>query len=112
MDARQTHTPTPWEACEVRTQCGRAFRIGAGEMLTAGKGSCIIYDDYPGNPDNERSANAAFIVKAVNSHDTMVEALEAFADPSNWVVNGRFDPSSGNFDATTFARAALKATGG
>ncbi|WP_196300905.1 hypothetical protein, partial [Streptococcus pneumoniae] len=34
-------------------------------------------------------------------------ALKEFADPSNWVVNGRFDPHSGNFDATTFARAAL-----
>lgn len=36
------------------------------------------------------------------------EALEQFADPSNWVVNGRFDPNSGNFDATSFARAALR----
>jgi hypothetical protein len=38
------------------------------------------------------------------------KALGEFAEPRNWVVNGRFDPHSGNFDATTFARAAL--TGG
>jgi hypothetical protein len=75
-----THTPTPWEAIEVRTQCGRAFRIGAGEMLKAGEGACIIYDDYPGNPDNERSANAALIVHAVNSLPALVKALEAILD--------------------------------
>ena len=39
--------------------------------------------------------------------ERMREALEAFAEPRNWVVKGRFDPHSGNFDATTFARAAL-----
>jgi hypothetical protein len=58
------HTPGPWEAREVRTQVGRAFRIGAGEMLEAGKGCCIIYDDYPGSPDNERAANARLIAAA------------------------------------------------
>lgn len=73
----EKRTPTPWQVDEVRTQCGRAFRIGSGEMLSAGKGCCIIYDDYPGNPLNERSANAAFIVRAVNSHDKLVEVLKA-----------------------------------
>ena len=55
------HTPGPWKLDEVRTSIGRAFRIGAGEMLLAGKGCCIIYDDYPGNPENERAANARLI---------------------------------------------------
>lgn len=58
------HTPAPWACDEVRTQVGRAFRIGSGEMLVAGKGCCIIYDDYPGNPDNERAANARLISAA------------------------------------------------
>lgn len=58
------HTPGPWQCDEVRTQCGRAFRIGSGEMLSAGKGCCIIYDDYPGNPVNERGANARLIAAA------------------------------------------------
>lgn len=57
-------TPGLWECNEVRTQCGRAFRIGSGEMLKAGKGCCIIYDDYPGNPENERKANASYIAAA------------------------------------------------
>ncbi len=68
------HTPTPWVSEEVRTQVGRAFRIGASEMLKAGKGCCIIYDDY-GHGENERSANAALIVKAVNNHDALVTEL-------------------------------------
>lgn len=68
------HTPTPWVADEVRTQVGRAFRVGSGEMLKAGKGCCIIYDDY-GTGENERSANAVFIVKAANNHQRLVKAL-------------------------------------
>lgn len=67
-----THAPTPWTVDEVRTDVGRAFRIGTGEMLKAGKGCCIIYDDYPGQPDNERKANATFIVEACNSHDYLI----------------------------------------
>lgn len=39
--------------------------------------------------------------------DEARKALEEFGNPRNWVVNGRFDPHSGNFVATTFARAAL-----
>lgn len=77
------HTKTPWVVDEVRTQSGRAFRIGSGEMLRAGKGCCIIYDDHPGNPDNERAANAAFIVRSCNAHDELVAALKplVFSSP-------------------------------
>lgn len=70
--ANAKHTSGPWVFDEVRTDCGRAFRIGSGEMLTAGKGCCIIYDDYPGNPDNERKANARLIAAAPD----LLEALE------------------------------------
>lgn len=70
------HTPGPWECNEVRTQTGRAFRIGAGEMLVAGKGCCIIYDDYPGRPDNERAANARLIAAAPE----MLAALRNFTE--------------------------------
>jgi len=70
-------TPGEWECNEVRTQCGRAFRIGSGEMLKAGKGCCIIYDDYHGGPENERKANAAFIVAACNSVLPLIEEIMA-----------------------------------
>lgn len=71
-------TPGPWECSEVRTQCGRAFRIGSGEMLEAGKGCCIIYDDYPGNPENERKANAAHIAAA--NPATVLELIRRFRE--------------------------------
>ena len=70
------HTPAPWKMDEVRTSSGRAFRIGAGEMLQAGKGCCIIYDDYPGNPDSERSANARLISAAPDLLAAAVLAME------------------------------------
>lgn len=47
----------------------------------------------------------------IQSQAARIAELEAgfseFADPSNWTVNGRLDPHSGNFDATTFARSLL-----
>jgi len=67
------HTPLPWLCEMVKTSSGRAYRIGAGEMLTAGVGGCIIYDDYPSVAENERQQNAAFILKAVNNHYTLTE---------------------------------------
>lgn len=77
-----SHTPGPWQVDEVRTSCGRAYRIGAGEMLKADKGCCIIYDDYPVDGDNERAANARLIAAAP-------ELLEALKSISYRVINGR-----------------------
>jgi hypothetical protein len=53
-------TPGPWACNMVLTSCGRAFRLGAGEMLTKGNGACIIYDDY-GCGDNAQKHNAIYI---------------------------------------------------
>ncbi len=92
-------TPGEWISDEVRTSSGRAFRIGTGEMIKAGKGCCIIYDDFPGNPKNERSANAAFIAasrsaipalierveRAEAENARMREALEFYAEPANFL---------------------------
>ncbi len=80
--SEKAHTPGPWVLNEVRTQCGRAFRIGSGEMVEAGKGCCIIYDDYPGDPNNQRAANARLIAAAPE----MLEALrlhKAWSDSEN-----------------------------
>lgn len=53
----------------------------------------------------------ARVASLIQSQAARIAALEAglgeFADPANWVVDGRFDPHSGNFDATTFARSVL-----
>lgn len=46
----------------------------------------------------------------VNGIAAAIEALGATGDGRNWVVNGRFDPNSGNFDGISFAGAALSET--
>lgn len=74
-----THTPGPWKLDEVRTQVGRAFRIGSGEMLVAGKGCCIIYDDY-GHGNNQRKANAQLIAAAPDLLEACAGVWAALAD--------------------------------
>lgn len=90
------HTPGPWALEEVRTDCGRAFRIGSGEMLKAGKGCCIIYDDYPGNPENERKANARLIA-----------AAPALMDACDFALTILVALGNGKGDAAMACRAAL-----
>lgn len=85
MTDETKYTPGPWSLDEVRTTSGRAFRIGAGEMLEAGKGCCIIYDDYPGNPENERSANARLISAAPDLLQ-MLKVAQLWLD-----IDGRYD---------------------
>jgi len=96
MTTTTKHTPGPWALDEVRTGCGRAFRIGSGEMLKAGKGCCIIYDDYPGNPENERKANACLIAAAPDLMDACDFALTILEALGN-----------GKGDAAMACRAAL-----
>lgn len=56
------HTPTPW------VNNGEGIIVcNDGDVFTM---STTLLDD------KEREANAAFIVKAVNCHDELVEALE------------------------------------
>lgn len=64
------HTPTPWKRSE--NNWGRVnihnFPNGGGTNIIA---------DLVGNAE-EMDANSAFIVRAVNSHDDLVEALQGF----------------------------------
>lgn len=79
------HTPGPWICSEARTSIGRAFRIGAGEMIESGKGCCIIYDDYPaGERSRQREANAKLIAAAPDLYD----ALEAIMDDHDGHIGG------------------------
>jgi len=69
-----------WRFIELKTDCGRAFRIGSGAMLDAGRGCCIIYDDYPGRPDNKQKANAELIVRSVNNYEKLYEIADRMAE--------------------------------
>lgn len=57
------HTPAPWHA-ENGTIYSQYATIGSAHGKTRN--------------DAENDANAAFIVRAVNAHDALVEALEEF----------------------------------
>lgn len=85
MDSKEGHTPTPWIMDEVPTSCGRCFRIGSEDQVRQTRGSrrlpsyACLYDDY-GAGENQAKANAALIVRAVNSHKALVEALTALVE--------------------------------
>lgn len=62
MKTQVQHTPTPWLKAELGV-----VRNEVDNYLVA---RCI------GDTDQEADANAAFIVRAVNSHEAMLEALK------------------------------------
>lgn len=86
IEKETTFTPGPWVCIEVRTSCGRAFRIGKGEMIEGGpSGGCIIYDDY-GHGKNERESNARLIAAAPELYEALraIVNYEANPDFTKW----------------------------
>ena len=67
------HTRTPWTVGEPHVDTGRILIASPDDYI------CEI-TGFPGEalPD----ANAAFIVRACNAHDDLVEAAEAITKPS------------------------------
>lgn len=63
-----THTPTPWEISEKNN----------GDYVVYGSGNELVMVDTSYYPVAPSPDNAAFILKAVNNHDKLVEALRAF----------------------------------
>lgn len=61
-----THTPTPWFS-EGRPP--NMVLLFSGKDMGNRKSPCILL------ADDDQAANAAFIVRAVNCHDELVEAL-------------------------------------
>ena len=72
------HTKGPWEL----DTCGEPWIInGGGDLSSADVAICEIHRYRNGSPlnpssDEERESNAKFIVRAVNSHAELLEALE------------------------------------
>ncbi len=62
---QETHTPTPWETAVNEQLQWDVCAEGGGDMIA----------DLAHNPNGE--ADTRFIVRAVNSHAALVEALEA-----------------------------------
>ena len=78
------HTPTDWQT-------------HGGEFIRDGDGRALAYCQSASGKRSvkEVHANAAFIVQAVNSHDTLVDALKiAVIDLEDWLnPDGDFDVS-------------------
>ena len=75
-NAGATHTPTPWRANEsVFSANGMTeLHIGTPEMT-----ACVVYVDKAAPYAATQEANAAYIVKACNSHAQLVAALRTAA---------------------------------
>ena len=76
------HTPLPWRVEQETDLIWGA--CNTDDFSTRGMGYSIVEGKSgswnKGKPDmDEREANAAFIVKAVNAHDALIEALRPFA---------------------------------
>ena len=66
---KSEHTPTPWE--QSISEPERVYESGG--ILVHANGSKYL-------PDAEKVANAAFIVRAVNSHDALIQAANHALD--------------------------------
>ena len=102
------HTPIPWAISDV----GIGFEI---EALVDGKLSIIAQTQQlrPNDRDvnhTERKANAAFIVRAVNSHDALVAALKELLE-EHCCDDGSYDGTTRECEVCRPAHAALKAAG-
>jgi hypothetical protein len=92
------HTPTPWVYDEVTRQIWDAQK-------------CTIVDmDYSDQLPDADVANAAFIVRACNSHEQLVAALKITTnDLAVAIEQAGKDPAAD--DRVKRARAALAAAG-
>jgi hypothetical protein len=108
MEAK--HTPTPWSLA-IRdhhnyTEAGATI-FGAGNEAA---GVPVIADLPPRTVDGTHEANAKFIVRACNSHEQLVAALDSLLFTVD-VACGTAIPSTAFKAARDVARAALAAAG-
>lgn len=105
------HSPLPW-----RTSPAHMGRIHIHAPLNAAESGPIaaVLNPFPaGTEGNAMEANAALIVRAVNSHDTLVEALEGLLNVARHSIACQKDHCvCGVSQAYGQARAALAAAKG
>ncbi len=84
MKNKSEHTPTPWEVSDMRNDHTK------GELIISG--GLMKIASFPSNKEGER--NAAFIVRAVNSHDLLLALVRAWrnsGDPSVEIYEKKID---------------------
>lgn len=85
MNDISTHTPTPWcisYGQDQKTGEVAEYVSAEGRNMHGIKLATPWVEDA-WDEDPEAKANARFIVKAVNSHDELVAALEGLVTPDN-----------------------------
>lgn len=111
------HTPTPWRVEEgtdlIWGACNPDDRSSYGMGYSIVEGKLPSWKPY--KPDyEEREANAAFIVKAVNNHEALVKALQDIIDENDEFRKGMPADWEGDplEDACDAAKVVLAAVGG
>lgn len=102
------HTSTPWYAGTGKHSGEICATDGEGEVYAIA--NCELYNYLNGDP--EAKANRAFILRAVNAHDELVEAAQELLDNLDDADETK-DDSGKEFKDIAALRAALtKAQGG
>lgn len=111
MTNTTARTPGPWTLETVRTSVGICHKIGPFPPRNGRDEPthACIYVDYPSESprDKEMLANAAFIVRAANSHDELVAALEAVLKAWDLVGAARASANDKLYATDGIIRAAL-----
>lgn len=77
MSEEIKHSPTPWKYCPGHTNESTSKNAGAIESADGFYVAEICHDAIPDGQQDPAEANAAHIVKCVNLHDELVEALKS-----------------------------------
>lgn len=96
-----SHTPTPWIAGkygELRSPDGRQVEVYGLQIA-----------QVMSSPTEEDRANAALIVKAVNAHDDLVEALKRVTEHLQTMIEYHPEENTSDIDAAIYcAHGALR----
>jgi hypothetical protein len=105
-----THTPTPWRVVENDGAYVKASYLARLRIETApesGRDLCLALVITDTSELNNR-ANADFIVRAVNSHDDLLEALKAVTETlASWTADHSFDCTAHIDAVLAVANAAI-----
>lgn len=77
---RHTPTPRPWRSSDLSRPSVKRLFISAGSKTIA---VLMVYEGDSTKTPEEQEANTEFIVRAANSHDALVSALQAVQEDIN-----------------------------